>query len=610
MAGNPLESLSDNDLQALKAGNLDMVSDTGLMTLKQFSQVKAEGQQVKPPTPFRPSGEKALSPGEEVLANPYGRAALGLVKPVIGTGQLALNISGQGEDINRALADIAASQARARQFVGSEGLDLAEMTGQGVGMMLPAGLMKNAATTTGRIGQGALFGGGAGAAETVTDPNNYWGQKAAQIGLGTTVGGVAPGLWEAGKAVGRGVRNVAQPYMGQWGADQAAGRLANTAAGDKADDIITSLRQNQVIVPGSNPTAGQAAVGANRAEFNALQKIAADEAPSGYVGPKGIYGQQDAARLAAVRTVGQTPQALDSAVAARAAQGKVDYEAAFQQAVKADPTLMRMAQNPFFKGALADASRLAEANGIDPKNQLTQYLHYVKLSLDKQLGRTGDTALASTEKKAVTNLQEQLVNWMGAKNPAYERARTNFEAASKPINQMELGQQLESKLTQPLADEGKLRAGVFATELRNLSPELQKTMRPDQLETLRKVQADLARDKTATDLARGGNKAAMEIIDKNVGKAPPSGMFSPVISVARGAYNRAAGGASEKTLQDLATIMQNPKKMADVMEKAKPFERAQLVDLIMRMQAATAQDLANEGGALAQRKPPRGALSR
>lgn len=608
MAGNPLESLSDNDLQALKAGKLDLVSDAGLVSLKDFQRIKSEGQAVKPPNPFVPSGDKALTAGEEVLANPYGRAAVGLAKPIIGTGQLALNAVGQGEGINREMRNLTASTAKARDFVGSTGLDLADLTGQGAAMALPAGLMRNAATTTGRIGQGALFGGGAGAAETVGSPQDYWSQKLAQIGLGLAGGGVVPGLWEGGKAVGRGVRNVVQPYLGQAGADQAAGRLGLQVAGDKADQIINLLRQNQTIVPGSNPTAGQAAVPANRAEFNALQQIATEKAPSAYVGPQGIAGDQAAARLAAVRTVGQTPADLAAAEGARTAQAVKDYGAAFQQTIKADPTLLRMSQNPFFKGAVADAQRLAEANGVDPKNGLTQYLHYIKISLDKQLGKTGDTALASTEKKAVTNLQDQLVNWMGQKNPAYERARANFEAASKPINQMELGQQLESKLTSPLSDESKQRAVVFANEMRNLSPDLQKTLRPDQLEALRHVQADLARDASATELGRAGKPAAEAIIDKNVGKAPPSGMFSPIISVARGAYNRIAGGASEKTLSDLATIMQDPKKMADVMEKAKPFERQQLVDALLRWQAGTAQDLLSEGALSTPR--PRGALSR
>lgn len=585
----------------------ELMTQVGRVNPDVFKEIKAQGNVQKPPTPFKSSGETALSAGEEVLANPYGRTAVGLAKPVIGTGQLLLNTVGQGEGINREMANLAQSTSKARQYVGSEGIDLADLAGQGVAMAAPAGLMRNAATTTGRIGQGMLFGGGAGAVEPVAG-QDYWSQKAAQTALGIAGGGVIPGLWEGGKAIGRGVRNVGQPYMGQAGADQAAGRLALSSAGDKADDIINLLRQSQPIVPGSPVTAGQAAVPANRAEFNALQAIATEKAPSAYTGPAGIEGQQNAARLSNVRSVGQTPVDLEAAVASRSAQGGIDYGDAFQQTIKGDPTLARMSRNPFFQGALSDANRLAEANGIDPKNSLTQYLHYVKISLDKQLSKTGDSALASTEKKAVTNLQDQLVNWMGAKNPAYERARANFEAASKPINQMELGQQLEAKLTSPLSDEGKQRATVFANAMRDLGPELQKSLRPDQLEALRQVQVDLARSATDKELARAGNKSALDIIGRAIPEAPPTGMFSPIISVTRGAYNRLTGKASDKVLDDLSTIMRDPSKMADVMEKAKPFERQAIVDGLLRWQAGVSQDLLSEGALSQQQK--RGALYR
>src|SRR3990167_8455184 len=77
--------------------------------MRSFGEVKKEGQVVKPPTPFRSSGETALSPGEELLANPYARAAVGAVKPIIGTGQLALNVIGQGEGINREMANLKAA---------------------------------------------------------------------------------------------------------------------------------------------------------------------------------------------------------------------------------------------------------------------------------------------------------------------------------------------------------------------------------------------------------------------------------------------------------------------------------------------------------------------
>lgn len=571
-------------------------------------KLRAEGQsKQQPPTPFRSSGEKALSAGEEFVANPYGRALVGAAKPFIGTGQVALNAVGQGEGINRAMTDLKASTDKAREYVGSRGVDLADMAGQGAALALPVSRMASAATTAGRIGQGMLVGGATGATAPVEAPGNYWGQKAAQTGAGIAVGGLAPGAWELSKALGRGVRNVAQPYLGEWGADQAAGRLANTAAGDLAPQVRGALASPQTIVPGSNPTAGQAASGTNSAEFAALQNLAAERAPSVYSGPGGIEGAQNQARIAALRSVGKTPADLATAEGQRAGDAAANYGAAYQQQIKADPALLKMSDNPYFKDAVGDASKLAAANGVDPKTNLTQFLHYVKISLDKQLSRTGDTALASTEKNAVQSLKKELTDWIGTKNPAYETARSEFAAASKPINQMEVGQYLEGKLVPAISDDAKQRAAAYAQALRDAPGTIKRAtgqprfdsmgqmMDPTQLQTLRGVKADLERDALTQALSQKGMAAARERIGQAIPEAPPSGMFSPLISVARGAYNRLSGNATDKILDDLAVRMQNPQQMARIMESAKPFERKALVDALMRVQAAGAEKAAEQG---------------
>lgn len=565
-----------------------------------LKSIASEGQVEKPPTPFRPSGETALSPGEELLANPYARAVVGAAKPVIGTGQLALNAVGQGEGINREMKNLADATAKAREYVGSTGLDLADMTGQVAALAGPAGLVKQAATTTGRIGQGAVAGGTAGLVEPVNDPNNYWGTKGSQVALGTVVGPVLPAAWEGSKAVGRAIRNVVQPHMGQAGADAAAGRLANQATGDKADEVINALMAAREVVPGSRPTAGQASVAANSAEFAALQKAAADRNPSAYYGPQGIEGQQNAARLAAVRSVGQDQAALAQAVSDRAKRGTANYGAAYAERIGADPTLLYMSRNPYFKDAMEDAVKLAKANKVDPQGDLTQFLHYVKVSLDKQLTKVGDTALGSTEKRTVEKLQKELVGWIKDANPKYDAARAQFARDSRPINQMEVGQELEKRLVPALGEEAGQRATVYAGALRDAPQTIKKAtgqprfesiedvMTPRQAATLNAVQKDLARDQVATELAKAGRPAALERIGQAVPEAPPSGMFSPVISVARGTYNRATGKATDKILDELALKMQNPQEMARIMRDAKPFERKAIVDALMRLQGVGA----------------------
>ena len=82
-------------------------------------------------------------------------------------------------------------------------------------------------------------------------------------------------------AAGKGLYNaVVEPLTNT---TAIKGRAFLEAAGDKADEIIALLRQNKQIVPGSAPTAGQAAVPAGRAEFAALQRQAEQVVHSAYV---------------------------------------------------------------------------------------------------------------------------------------------------------------------------------------------------------------------------------------------------------------------------------------------------------------------------------------
>lgn len=555
---------------------------------------------------------------QRIAANPITRFAVGAASPILGGAQLlekgvttlvnpiakALGASPIPENASNSLSTF----EEMKKAGGAEGMDVAGIAGN---MLSPASLgaakLLGPATTAGaRIGQGAAMGAGMGAAQPVTTPD-YWGTKGEQVAGGALVGAAIPAAWEGAKTIGRGVRNVVQPYMGQWGADQAAGRLANVASGSNRDAVINELRAAQPIVAGSNPTAGQAAVPANSAEFAALQKMASAEAPSQYFGAGGIEGAQNQARIQALRTIGQTPQALQSAEQARSAAANVDYGNAYAQAIKADPRLAQLMQNPYVKDAIPDALKLAEAKGISPKTDLTQFLHFVKISLDKMSNRVGETALANTERAAVQDAKQNLISWLGQKNPVYDTARSNFAAASKPINQMQVGQEIESRLVPALSEDAKQKAAAYAQALRDASgtikratgqprfDSLDQIMTPPQMQTLGNIQKDLARNAAYEEMAQKGMPAARKAIGNAVPEIPPTGMFSPLLSVARGAYNRVTGHATDKIMSDLAQRMQDPKKMAEIMQNAKPYERKALVDALMKYQAAGGAAAVSQG---------------
>lgn len=401
-----------------------------------------------------------------------------------------------------------------------------------------------------------------------------------QAATGAVVSGAIPAVGIPLAKAGTAAYHVAEPLFAS---AAIKGRAFLDAAGDKADDIIALLHQNKQLVPGSLPTAGEAAVPAGRAEFAALQQSAASVKPSDYLTRTDA---QNAARLAAVRTVGKDKAVLEAAETARSTAAKANYGAAYGQAIKADPRLATLAENPYFKDALPDAIKLAEARSISSKTDLTQFLHFAKLSLDKQIAKTGDTALSNTEKAAVAKVKNQLVDWLRTKNPAYDAARSEFAKASVPINQMQVGQYLESKLVPAVSDEAKQSAAQYSTALRDasgtllkrsgvqLSAPLEKVLTPQQLEVVNSVQDDLARLSRFSDMAKVGSRAGPTAVDLATssmekafgGKAP--NLLHRGVMITNAIVTRLEGKINAKLASEIAAEMLNPPVVAQSMEKA------------------------------------------
>ena len=563
-----------------------------LMARLQKARAQPAAEQVANDPISQGAHAQNITPAEWLAGTPPMRFAAGAAAPFVGAAQLLGNLGGQGDNEKNLFSNQRVQQMdemkRKGMAASGDETDVAGFAGQ---MLSPASMaalkMAPAASTLGRVKQGAALGAAFGAAEPVTG-GDYANSKAMQVAGGAAVGGAIPALWEGGKAVGRGLRNIVQPYLGEWGADRAAGRLGNIAAGDRKQALIAELERATPAIPGAPMSAGQAAEPVGSREFSALQKISEKKAPT-------LYGEledaQNAARLAAVRSVGQTPQDLMIAEMSRGNVARHNYESAFNTAIRADPELAKMAANPYFKSALPDAFKLAEAKGVDPKKDLTQFLHFVKLSLDKDLTRSGDAALNTTEKRTIQGLQGDLVGWLANKNPSYEVARQRFADMSQPINQMTAGQSLERNLLPALSENAKQKAEAYARGMRDTDLS---SLRPDQLTTLNQVQTDLAKNASLDQMARAGVPRALDMIGMAAPQQGTIGLFNPKISAARAVYNRISGQATDKILEDFAKNATNPQKIAQMMKDATPYKRQLMVDYMMRLQAPATAALQGE----------------
>jgi hypothetical protein len=380
------------------------------------------------------------------------------------------------------------------------------------------------------------------------------------------------------------ILRTAPPAIQQFFDPKGAAYLEATEG--RAGDIVQQLRYGpSEIVPGSKPTAAQAASPMGVTKFSALGASAEKVLPTEYYA-RGT--EQKAARANAMRGVGKTPADITAAITAREAATSPLYKQAEARRFAADPTLLQIADDPYIKQALPDAARLSKSQGATFANNPTLFIHNVKISLDKMLSRTGDTALARGERAQVMAVKDRLVSWLETKAPEYGQARTTFAAKSKPINQMEVGQYLEGKLTSPLVA-GEERAGVFANAVRDAAGTIKRAttnearfkaltdvLTPDQVRVVEAIRDDLARTAKTKMQAQKGTPVAPKVdqLASAAGRAARlPNLMSRVTSVANDIMSRVVGSMDSKLAIQLATEMLDPQAAAAAIEKAIAAER-------------------------------------
>ena len=141
---------------------------------------------------------------------------------------------------------------------------------------------------------------------------------------------------------------------------------------------------------------------------------------------------------------GAANQAIQNALAERAAQASPLYQAAFASAAQVDTSLTReLIDRQLKKAAGPIASGLRRARGFlvdgdTPKTDV-EALHNAKLAIDDMLGRTGPNSLGRTAKRRLMEVKDSLVQELDAASPEYAQARAIFEEGSPPVTQLQKG---------------------------------------------------------------------------------------------------------------------------------------------------------------------------
>jgi hypothetical protein len=386
-----------------------------------------------------------------------------------------------------------------------------------------------------------------------------------------------------------------------------------TAVEGRGPEVLNVLRQPSEIVPGSLPTAAEAAAPAGATRFSAMGASAAKTTPT----PFFERGEaQKAAQLAAVRQVGKTPAELKAAEAARKTTAGQLYGISDKAMVAADDAFASLLDRPSMDKVIARAADLAAEKGqpfrigqnrpaqVVPSSivdeagrpmgqtvipgEVAQYpgssLHAMKMAFDDLIKNPERFGIGAAEVGAIKGTRSQFLNWVEDKAPAYKTARETFAAQSKPINQMQVGQFLEGKLTPALGEEtARLRAAGFAGALESAPGTIKRAtgesrfqnlsdvLTPDQIKIVEDVRADLARARLTerqAQAARGAGPDVNLMGTEVMGNVRAPNFINNVTTVANDILRRLQGKLDQKLAIELAAEMLDPASAAQALEKA------------------------------------------
>jgi hypothetical protein len=229
-------------------------------------------------------------------------------------------------------ADANTAYQAQRKAAGAEGYDWAELAGA---IASPINKLMPAVAADTLIGRTALAGvGGAISAgfTPVDDITNFAEAKMKQIGTGFALGAILNSGVELGKGASKLIKDFAQPLT-ESGRTEALRKYFNELTGEARDKIVAALNNASEIVKGSKPTAAEAIAGIPEATSLAAYQAQLSKQPQGNIAASFATreAQQEAARQAALRSVGGTEADLAAAYAAREAATSPLRENALKQ---------------------------------------------------------------------------------------------------------------------------------------------------------------------------------------------------------------------------------------------------------------------------------------
>lgn len=360
------------------------------------------------------------------------------------------------------------------------------------------------------------------------------------------------------------------------------------------------------LVPGSAPTAGQAA---GNAGIAALERTAAASEPGATVAFGRRAAQQNEARVAALKELAGTEGERALTEEMRRTTGQDLYGKAFAKGIdpkRVTPALKQemstLLENPYIQEAQDTARKLAAGDGISIKGKegSLEGLHYLKLALDDSISvaARSDSKVGAQQLRQMQKTKDNLMGVLQRLSPDYQKAVSEYQALSKPLNQMDVAGELLRKGVRPLDE--TMTPAAYARTLTDPrlasratgfgGATLENTMEPSQLAKLQALKEDLARASFAQNAGRGpGSDTLQKLSYSNFIDAAGIPSFLRNLAPMQVAGNFASRGAdalygraNREMSSRLAELMLNPKDAADVMKLAATPGGQRLIELATR----------------------------
>jgi len=489
-------------------------------------------------------------------------------------------------------------------------------------------------------GANTIAGGSAiGAVSGLLQPTTEGESRLQNTGIGALGGAAVPAAIRLGKI---GKAALVDPFT-EAGRTRIAGGVLNRAAADPAA-VASRLPSVTAETPGVSLSVGQAADDAGLASlertvrainpqaFDALDKsqraaladqlraIAGDPIKRQALvdaresAANSLYGRamnSDAMR----RDLAQQQLASNAQVASGGIHQATPIAAESLAQDLATPGLRELSNRPMFQAAVNEAKTLAANKGVrlDDPLQSLQGLHYIKLALDDMMNPGAASALGRNASAAVMDMRSKLTDELAKISPAYGQARSVFADMSKPINQMDIGQNLLERfipaLYRDMPSPAQLNSAALAKAVTDQGDDiartvsgmkgatLEGTMSPEQMKAINGVLADTQMMKNAEMQGRGvGSDTVQKMAMSHL--AAEAGIPNWMASIARvpGGWMKRAGdvlygNSDEQVRLMLADLLRNPTEAAAAMNSA-GANPSQLAEALKRLSVGAGQAVA------------------